>query len=85
MKTTITMDDKLFEKVNNYADELYTSRSGFIAMACTNYINQLEATNALKNLSLAMEKIASSNKIDDEAKELLEDFERFSNMFLGKN
>ena len=83
-KVQISIDDELLDRIDNYADQSYMSRSGFITLACSQYLNQSEVLFAIKDLSLAMQKIAKDKKIDKATMERLEDFERFSRMFLEK-
>lgn len=83
-KITISMDDKLVEKLNNYADSNYITRSGLISIAVKEYIFQKEAIYAIKKLSDTMQRIADSNSIDNQSKKELEEFTAFANL-LYKN
>lgn len=83
-KVQISIDDELLDRIDNFADQSYMSRSGFITLACSQYLNQSEVLFAIKDLSLAMQKIAKDKKVDKATMERLEDFERFSRMFLDK-
>lgn len=83
MKVNITMNDKLMERVDNYADNNYMSRSGLISLATTQYLNQVEVIGAVKDMSLAMRKIADASTVDDETLKQLEDFERLAKMLIG--
>lgn len=83
MKVGITLDDNLVARIDNYADENYMSRSGFITLACTQFLNTAEVAGALKTLSVAMRKIADTGKVDHETMEELEDFERIAKMLYG--
>lgn len=76
MKLQISLDDDLVKRIDNFSDENYMSRSGFISQACTKYLNEAEMFSAVKLMSLAMRKIADTGTIDDEAMKQLEDFER---------
>ena len=76
MKVNVTLDDELMQRVDNYADRNYMSRSGLISLAVTQYLNQQEVILAIKDVSLAIRKIADI--------EQFEDFERLSKMFLGQ-
>lgn len=80
MKVQITLDDALMERVDNFADSNYMSRSGLLSIAVTQYLNQNEAFAAIKQMSFAIQKIAETGKCDHETMEQLEDFERFSKM-----
>lgn len=84
MKVNVTLDDELMQRVDNYADRNYMSRSGLISLAVTQYLNQQELVLAIKDVSLAIRKIADTGKMDHETIEQFEDFERLSKMFLGQ-
>lgn len=83
MKVNITLDDDLMQRVDAYADENYMSRSGFISLACTQYLNSADVTKAIKEMALSMRKIADTGKVDHETMEQLEDFERLSRMLIN--
>ena len=80
MKVGITLDDKLLARIDEYADANYMSRSGLLSLAATNYLNAADVSQAIKNMSLAMRKIADTGKVDHEVIEQLEDFERLAKM-----
>lgn len=84
MKIGITLDENLVNRIDKFADENYMSRSGLISLACTQYLNAAEVTNAIREMALCMRKIADSGKVDHETMEQLEDFERLSKMLVGK-
>ena len=79
-KVQITLDDKLLERVDTYADENYMSRSGLLSLAATQFLNAADVSRAVKDLSLAMKKIADTGTLDHETMEQLEDWERLANM-----
>lgn len=81
-KITISLDDELLKMADNYADKNYMSRSGFISLSLTQYLNSLEVQTAIKNMGFAMRKIADEGVIDDDTKRQLEDFERLSKMLV---
>lgn len=83
MKVTVTMDDKLMQRVDAYADENYMSRSGLLSLATTQFLNAAEVTKAVTDMALCMRKIADTGKIDHETQEQLEDFERLAQMLAG--
>lgn len=82
MKINVSLDEKLLERISTYADNNYMSRSGFISLACTQFLNQAEVVMCVKNMSLAMQKIADTGTLDAEAMQQLEDFERISKMLV---
>lgn len=76
MKLTISMDEGLAKRIDEYAKDNYGSRSGTISIACNQFLNAAEATKAIKVMSLAMRKIADTGVIDKEQQTILQDFER---------
>lgn len=82
MKVNVTLDDALMERIDSYADANYMSRSGFVSLACTQYLNQMEAFRAIKEMTICMKKIADTGKISPEQMEQLEDMERLAKMCL---
>jgi metal-responsive CopG/Arc/MetJ family transcriptional regulator len=76
MKVGITLDDKLLQRIDDYADENYMSRSGLISLAATQFLNAADVSRAVRDLSLAMQKIAETGDIDEETKRQLDDFSR---------
>ena len=79
-KIGVSLDDDLLARVDKYADENYMSRSGLITFACSQFLNQVEVMGLIKDMSLAMRKIADSGQVDDEVMEQLEDFQRFASI-----
>lgn len=77
MKVQVSLDDNLVSRIDSYADANYMSRSGLISLATTQYLNQVEAMMFIKDMSLAMRKIADTGNVDHDTLEKLEDFERF--------
>lgn len=84
MKLQISLDDELAKRVDSYAEKNYLSRSGFIALACTDFLAQKEAIQAVKDISFSMRKIAETGTIDAEAEQQLKEFEMFVKMITGQ-
>lgn len=83
MKVTISLDDELLARIDSYADETFMSRSGLISLSCVQYLNTYEGIKAIREMALAMRKIADKGEIDDETRQQLEDFERAAKMLAG--
>lgn len=77
-KIQITLDDELLKRVDTYADDNYMSRSGLLSLAATQFLNAADVSRAIKDLSLAIQKIAETGQLDHETTEQLEDFERLA-------
>lgn len=82
-KVQISLDDSLLNRCDNYADNNYMSRSGLISVALTDYLNQKEAISSMREVTLAVKKIADAGVLDSDALEKLEDFERVVKLFSG--
>lgn len=81
MKVNVTLDDELMSRLDDYARRNYMSRSGLISLAVTQYLNSNEMILAIKDISVAMRKIAETGTLDDDLMSELEDFERISRLF----
>lgn len=83
MKINVSMDDSLVARMDNYADENYTTRSGLITTALTQYLNAKEMVTAVTKMGLAMQAIADKGEIDEQTQKELDDFERMCKMFVA--
>lgn len=84
MKVNVTLQDELVSRIDNFADENYMSRSGFLTLASVQYLNTQDTMRLIRDMSLAMRKIADTGTVDPEVMSQLEDFERFSKMLIGQ-
>lgn len=83
LKVQISLDDELMARIDKYADRNYTSRSGLITAACISYLATNEVVNAVKDISLAIRKIADTGEVDVATRIQLEDFEQMVKMITG--
>ena len=83
-KVNITMDDRLLEKIDIYADENFMTRSGMIALGCTQFLNQQEAFGLVKRMSVVLDKIADTGTVDADTMKELEDFERICKLLVSQ-
>lgn len=84
MKVQITMDDALVKRMDKAVEDNYTSRSGLISMALVQYLNQNEVVSAVRDLSLALRKIADTGSVDEQTQQQLDDFSRLAVLLTGK-
>ena len=84
MKLQISLDEKLVERLDIYADNNYMSRSGLISFATTQYLNQADAIGVIKDMGVLMRKIAEKGTLDHESMEQLEDVERICKLLTGQ-
>lgn len=83
MKVQVSLDDKLLERIDKYAEENYMSRSGLVSFATSQYLNQAEIVGLVKDMSLAMRKIADTGVVDNATMQQLEDFDRACKVLLS--
>lgn len=84
IKVNITIDEDLMKRADNFADENYMSRSGLLSLALTQYLNQNDVVRYVRDISLAMRKIADNKDLTEDEINNLKDFENFSKMLIGK-
>ena len=83
MKVQVSLDDALMKRIDDYADENYMSRSGFITLATTQFLNSADVTKAIKDIAVCFRKIADTGEVDEQAREQLEDLERLSKFLVA--
>lgn len=66
MKVNITLNDDLLEKIDKKADEMFMTRSGFVAMCCTKELQNMEAVEMLGQMTVAFKAIAAKGTLDEE-------------------
>lgn len=82
-KINISIDDDLLKRVDNYADDNYTSRSGLISTSLVEYLNAREMITAVRKLNITLEKMSENGNCDEETMKELESFTRLANMLTG--
>ena len=81
MRVSISMDDELVKRIDEVADIMYTSRSGFVSMACTQLLNAQEMLLAVKDMALTMRKIADKGEIDADTQSELDNYVKLCESF----
>ena len=83
MKVQVSLDDALMKRIDDYADENYMSRSGFITLATTQFLNSADVTKAIKDIAVCFRKIADTGEVDEKEREQLENLERLSSFLIS--
>lgn len=83
-KVQISIDDDLLARVDAYADQHYTTRSGCISQSLVQLLASAELMDAVKDMAVSMRRIADNGEIDDETKKDLEHFEYIAKAFTSK-
>ena len=81
-KINISIDDRLLSRADNFADDNYTSRSGLITLALSQYLNQQELFTAVKEINLTIKKVAETSTMDEESKKQLDNFEKLCSLLI---
>lgn len=83
-KIQITVDRELLEKIDAYAKDHFTSRSGVFSLGASQLITTAEMKDAIKTMSLSMKKIADEGKVSEEDLEKMRQFMGFAAVFNGE-
>lgn len=81
VKIQITVEDELLNRVDEYADEHYTSRSGAFALAADQLVSTDEMKKAIKRVTNAMESMAKGKELTEEQQADLETFRVLSRLW----
>lgn len=84
MKVQVSLDDELVQRIDLCAESMYTSRSGFIAMSCVQFLNQNELIAAINRMSYAFKMAAEKGYLEQEAVKQWEEMERLFSMIAPK-
>lgn len=79
-KVQISIDNDLLARIDKYANSNYMSRSGFISLATSQYLQSADTVKAIKELTACMRRIADNGNIDAQSKKELEEFETFARL-----
>lgn len=63
-KISISIDDNLLEMIDNFAEENYMTRSGFLTLVSKNYLQQQEVVKTLGSLRSTLDTIKCSGELD---------------------
>lgn len=78
-KVNISISEELLGLVDDYANELYTTRSGIVCQALVNFFSQREAIKAIQQIVPIMKSIekslAKGQPISPEDKQQIDDLE----------
>ena len=84
MKVQLSINDKLMERADGYAEKNYMKRSDLVSLALTEYLNAKEIQALLPELVVCMRSIADNENIDVDTRTKLNDIERMMKIISGK-
>ena len=83
MKVQMSLNDELVKRVDKYAADNYLTRSATVSIALSQFLSAHELTAFVRDISLAMRKIADTGVVDDDVMRKLEDFDRMAKLLSG--
>ena len=83
-KVQISIDDELLERIDEYADKHYMSRSGFFTLVSTQQLAQEDVLKAMNKLTLAIERISITNKLEEKDMLELKAYQQVLDTMIGK-
>lgn len=81
IKVQITVDEDLLSRIDAYADEHYTTRSGVISLASDQLLSTDELKSCIKRVTVAMESMAKGKELTAEERGDLETFRVLASVF----
>lgn len=84
VKVQITLDADLLARADEYADNNYSTRSGLIQTALSQYLDSKDIISAIKRMSNAMQVIAEKGEIDEDTQKELDNFRAVSEYLYAK-
>ena len=87
MRVTMTLNDDLLKRIDNYAKTNYMNRSSVVSFACNQFLMANELQSLMVDMKRAMQKIADCGTVPEEQMKELEKFEMLCDMITkqGKN
>ncbi len=85
MKVQLSINDKLMERADEYAERNYLKRSDLFSLAINEYLNTRAIQALLPELVVCMRTIADNdNSIDDETRQQLNEIETMMKLLTNK-
>lgn len=85
VRLNISLDETLLQRIDQFAEENFLSRSGLLSVAANEFINSSLLVTAFNDVAFSIRKIADNNQIDDESLKKLEDFEKVAKMLVSSS
>lgn len=84
VKVNVTIDEGLLERIDEYAEDNFITRSGLVQLAMSQFLTANEATKALVEISLSLKKIAQSGSFSEDDLRRLQGLEQLAIMLSAK-
>lgn len=84
IKVNVTIEETLLERIDQYADENFMTRSGLVQLATSQFLSAAEVSKALVEMTAALKQIAARGEISSDDKRKLEAFEQLAMMLSAR-
>lgn len=84
IKVNVTIEEALLERIDQYADENFMTRSGLVQLAVSQFLSAAEVSKALVDMSAALKAIAARGELSAEDKRQLDAFEQLALMLSAR-
>lgn len=84
VKVNVTIDEGLLERIDEYAEDNFITRSGLVQLAMSQFLTSNEATKALVEISLSLKKIAQTGSFSEDDLRQLQGLEQLAIMLSAK-
>lgn len=74
MKVQLTLNDELIERIDRFNESHYMTRTGFVTMACVQYLAQQEMFELLKDMRKCVNAIKDNKELTQEQLDELQGF-----------
>lgn len=79
-KITISLSDGLLQNMDQYAKDNFMTRSGFISMCCSQFLQSIEMQRIIVSISSSMQKLADAAESGSIDGATMKEFERFQSL-----
>lgn len=84
-RVSLTLEEELLKRIDEYAKKNYLSRSGLVSVAVNQYLTTLQVLDSSQKMANAFENLAQSGKFTEEQVKELQDAEKLMNTLTGAN
>jgi metal-responsive CopG/Arc/MetJ family transcriptional regulator len=81
VKVQISVDRDVLDRIDDYCNQHYMSRSGFLAFSASQVISSEETVKLLKQMNGLLSRVAETGKMDDQTRADLDKLSRVVALF----
>lgn len=77
----ISLNEKLLVRVDNFCEKNYLTRSGFLAMCCTQFLDGQEILEQMGAITEILNKFSNDQELTSDELEKLESYQKLCDMY----